>query len=105
MVTNFSEWLPMYTLCEMLGIDEKDWHKISTLDALFGARAIYYRQSRYKSEPWFIMRFLWNIRQCSITGKVLQDRRKNPRDDLLTVIAAAEVDGEPMVNLSMAHGC
>ena len=28
MVTNFSEWLPMYTLCEMLGIDEKDRHKI-----------------------------------------------------------------------------
>ena len=28
--------------------------------------------------------------------KVLQDRRKNPRDDLLTVIATTEVDGEPM---------
>ena len=27
---------------------------------------------------------------------LLQDRRKNPRDDLLTVIATTEVDGEPM---------
>ena len=28
--------------------------------------------------------------------KILEDRRKNPRDDLLTVIATTEVDGEPM---------
>ena len=28
--------------------------------------------------------------------KCWQDRRKNPRDDLLTVIATTEVDGEPM---------
>ena len=50
-----------------------------------------------KVSPWFIMKFLWNIRQMFNYGqKVLQDRRKNPRDDLLTVIATTEVDGEPM---------
>ena len=44
-----------------------------------------------------MMKFLWNIRQMFRYGqKVLEDRRRNPRDDLLTVIATTEVDGEPM---------
>ena len=97
LVTNFSEWLPMFTLCEMLGIDEKDRPKI--------VRWMHYLEiSQYivadpdaKVTPLFIMKFLWNIRQMFRYGqKVLEDRRRNPRDDLLTVIATTEVDGEPM---------
>jgi cytochrome P450 len=97
MVTNFSEWLPMYTLCEMLGIDEKDRHKIVRwMHYLENAQYIISNPNA-KISPIFIMKFLWNIRQMFNYGqKVLQDRRKNPRDDLLTVIATTEVDGEPM---------
>ncbi|MAI50953.1 MAG: hypothetical protein CBC55_10860, partial [Gammaproteobacteria bacterium TMED95] len=97
MVTNFSEWLPMYTLCEMLGIDEKARHKIVRwMHYLENAQYIISNPNA-KISPIFIMKFLWNIRQMFNYGqKVLQDRRKNPRDDLLTVIATTEVDGEPM---------
>lgn len=97
MVTNFSEWLPMYTLCEMLGIDEKDRPKIVRwMHYLENAQYIV-TDPNGKISPLFIVKFLWNIRQMFNYGqKVLADRRKNPRDDLLTVIATTEVDGEPM---------
>ena len=97
MVTNFSEWLPMYTLCEMLGIDEKDRpHIVRWMHYLEYAQYIT-TDPDAKVSPWFVMKFLWNIRQMFNYGqKVLADRRKNPRDDLLTVIATTEVDGEPM---------
>ena len=97
MVTNFSEWLPMYTLCEMLGIDEK--HRPSIVRWMHYLEYAQYiiTDPNAKVSPWFIAKFLWNIRQMFNYGqKVLADRRKNPRDDLLTVIATTEVDGEPM---------
>ncbi len=96
-VSNFSEWLPLFTLCEMLGIDDKDRPKI--------VRWMHYLENAQyittdpdaKVSPWFIAKFLWNIRQMFRYGqKVLADRRKHPRDDLLSVIANTKVDGEPM---------
>ncbi len=97
MVTHFSEWLPLYTLCEMLGIDEK--HRPSIVRWMH-----YLEHAQYivtdpdsKISPWFIMKFMWNIRQMFNYGqKVLADRRKNPRDDLLSAIATTELDGDPM---------
>jgi cytochrome P450 len=97
MVTNFSEWLPMYTLCEMLGIDEKDRPSIVRWMHYLENAAYIVGDPEAKVSPWFIAKFLWNIRQMFRYGqKVLLDRRKNPRDDLLTVIATTELDGEPM---------
>ncbi len=97
MVTNFSEWLPMYTLCEMLGIDKKDRPSIVRWMHYLENAAYIVGDPEAKVSPWFIAKFLWNIRQMFRYGqKVLLDRRKNPRDDLLTVIATTEVDGEPM---------
>ena len=97
MVTNFSEWLPLYTLCEMLGIDEKDRpHIVRWMHYLELAQYIIANPNA-KISKWFIIKFLWNIRQMFRYGqRVLADRRKNPRDDLLTIIATTQVDGEPM---------
>jgi len=50
-----------------------------------------------KISPIFVAKFLWNIRQMFRYGeKVLADRRRSPRDDLLTVIANAKIADEPM---------
>jgi cytochrome P450 len=97
LVSNLSEWLPLYTLCEMLGIDEKDRPKIVRW-MHYLELAQYITTDPDKSlSPLFIAKFMWNIRQMFKFGrKILADRRKNPRNDLLTLIATAEVDGEPM---------
>jgi cytochrome P450 len=99
MVKKFSEQLPLYTLCEMLGVDEKDRPKIIRwMHYLELAAHMLTEQAQGRKISYvFLAKFLWNVRQMFRFGeRVLQDRRANPRDDLLTAIAQAEVDGEPL---------
>ncbi len=95
----FSEQLPLFTLSEMLGIPEKDRPKIVRwMHYLESTMELAAKQQRgEKISTLYIMRFLWNIRQMFRYGeRVLNDRRANPKEDLLSAIAAAEVEGEPL---------
>ena len=97
MVENFSQWLPLYTLCEMLGVDEKDRPKIVRWMHYLELASYIIGNPEKKISPIFVAKFLWNIRQMFRYGeKVLADRRRSPRDDLLTVIANAKIADEPM---------
>lgn len=99
MVPLFSEQLPLFTLCEMMGVDEKDrpkvirWmHYLELAGHMFAESA----QGR-RISPLFLAKFLWNVRQMFRFGeKILQERRRNPREDLLTAIAQAKLDDEPL---------
>lgn len=100
----FSEWLPLFTVCEMLGVDEKDRYKIVRWMHYLELASYILADPDSKVSKWFFVKFLWNIRQMFNYGeKILIDRRKNPRDDLLTVIANSELDGAPMEQ-SYLHG-
>ncbi len=95
----FSQELPLFTLCEMLGVDEEDrpkiihWMHYLELAAQYTANPV----SVFMSEPLFPMRFFKAIDEMFEYGKrVMADRRANPRDDLLSAIANSEMDGEPM---------
>ncbi|MFT6489453.1 MAG: cytochrome P450 [Parvibaculaceae bacterium] len=99
MVEMFSSQLPLFTLCEMLGIEEKDRAKVVRwmhyLEVVGYVMAE--RESGGKVNPIFIAKLLWNVRQMFAFGKkLMEDRRKNPRDDLISAIAKAEVEGEPL---------
>jgi cytochrome P450 len=97
MVNMFSQWLPLFTLCEMLGVDEKDRPSIVRWMHYLEMAQYIISDPESKISPLFMVKFLWNIRQMFRYGdRVMRDRRKNPRDDLLTVIAQAEIDGKPM---------
>ncbi len=99
MVKMFSEQLPLFTLCEMMGVDEKDRPKIVRwMHYLELAGHMIAEQAQGRKISYvFLAKFLWNVRQMFRFGeRVLQDRRANPRNDLLTAIAQAEIDGEPL---------
>jgi cytochrome P450 len=98
MVEHFSTQLPLFTLSEMLGIEEKDRPKIirwmNTLERLTQAAN---EQRLGKINPLYIIKATYNLQEMFRFGeRILKDRRANPRDDLLSAIAAAEVDGEPL---------
>ena len=97
-VPHFSEQIPLYTLCEILGVDEKDRPRIIRwMHYLEMAQDYFVRQHDGRVNPIFVMKFLFNVRQMFRYGeKVLADRLKNPRDDLLTLIAQAELDDRPL---------
>ncbi|MBL6690946.1 MAG: cytochrome P450 [Pseudomonadales bacterium] len=93
----FSEDLPLFTLCEMLGIDEDDrpqvkiWMHHLELATQFLANP----WQTFFSEPMFPFRFNRVVNDMFAYGeRVMADRRANPREDLLTVIAQSELDGE-----------
>ncbi|MEC8347786.1 MAG: cytochrome P450 [Pseudomonadota bacterium] len=93
----FSEELPLFTLCEMLGVDEaerpqvKTWMHHLELAAQFLANP----WQTFFSEPMFPFRFNHVVRDMFAYGeRVMADRRGNPRQDLLTIIAQSKLNGE-----------
>ena len=93
----FSNQLPLFTLCEMLGVDEEDRQKI--------VYWMHYLEmaSQFMSNPWrtflgepmFPFRFKKTVEEMFAYGaRVMADRRANPREDLLTVIAHSKLEDE-----------
>ncbi len=96
MVEMFSAELPLYTLSEMLGIDESDRPKlIRWMHYLENASQALARRAIGDIDPDFLMKFLDNVHEMFEYGQhVLKDRRRHPREDLLTAIAHAKIDGK-----------
>ena len=95
----FSTELPMFTLCEMLGVDEQDrpdiikWMHYLELAPQFLTHPF----RMFMAEPMFLFRFNQMLEDMFNYGeRVMADRIKNPRQDLLTVIANATLDGKPL---------
>jgi cytochrome P450 len=93
----FAEQLPLFTLCEMLGIDEADrpqvirWMHYLEMASQFLTNP----WQTFFSEPLFPLRFKSVVRDMFAYGeRVMADRRRNPRDDLLTAIAQSTLEGE-----------
>ena len=97
-VKNFTEKLPMFTLCEMLGVDEEDRpHIIEWMHYL--ERAQMFTHSPWRTllgEPTFPFKFGPKVTEMFDYGeRMFADRRANPRGDLLSAIANSELDDEP----------
>ena len=95
----FSNQLPLFTLCEMLGVDEADRQKI-VLWMHYLEMAGQWLINPFKtllSEPLMPFRFNRMVRDMFDYGEqVMADRRAKPREDLLSVIAHSTLDGEPL---------
>ena len=96
-VKMFSEEVPLFTLCEMLGIDEQDRPKVKVWmhHLELASQFLSNPWQTFFAEPLFPFRFNAVVNDMFAYGQqVMADRRVNPRDDLLTVIAQSQVDGE-----------
>jgi cytochrome P450 len=94
MVEMFSAELPLFTLCEILGVEEADRPKLIRWMHYLEVSANTLRKGD-EIDPQFFGEFVQNVLEMFEYGKrVLQDRRAAPRDDLLSAIANAKVDGE-----------
>lgn len=95
----FSEEVPMFTLCEMLGVDEVDrpkiiyWMHYLELAEKFVANP----KRMLLRNPLFPWKFSKAVKDMFAYGEaVMADRRANPREDLLTVIAQSQLGGEDL---------
>ncbi|MEL6826701.1 MAG: cytochrome P450 [Pseudomonadota bacterium] len=95
----FSDQLPLYTLCEMLGVDEQDrqkivhWMHYLEMASQFLANPL----RTFLGEPLFPLRFKKVVEEMFAYGaEVMADRRANPRHDLLSVIAHSKLENEDL---------
>lgn len=95
LVEHFSSQLPLFTLCEMLGVPEADRPKIREwMDMLELAQYMLEDGDLSTVDPAQIMQFLTEVQAIFDYGQhILKERRKNPREDLLSAIANVEIDG------------
>ena len=103
LVKDISQQIPIFTLSEVLGIPEEDRHKLATwmefleLAQYFAAENM--KQTQGKTEEMevdtsMIELFENMIGEMFEYGKhILQEKRLNPKNDLLSAIANAELDG------------
>lgn len=96
MVEGFSAELPLFTLCEILGVPETDRAKlVHWMHYLENAQYQALQEGLGTVSPEQIMEFMNEIQALFDYGRhQLLERRKNPKNDLLSAIANAKIDGE-----------
>lgn len=101
MVEAFSSRLPLYTLCEILGVPEADRPKfLKWMHFLELAQNLAAEQAANPVTPsielmQFVADFNANVEEMFAYGQyILHKRRQEPQQDLMSAIARAQVDGE-----------
>jgi cytochrome P450 len=113
LVEAVSAELPLFTLCEMLGVPESDrpkiieWMKLLEMAQLIVATQAAEKnqldltdeQNKNAADPALIEMFTKMIEEMFSYGRhILEERRKSPKDDLLSVIANIEIEGKKLPN-------
>ena len=113
LVDTVSAEVPMFTLCEMLGVPEEDrpkiieWMKFLEMAQLIAATQaaekgdIEFSEEHTQAapDPALVEMFTNMVAEMFDYGRsILESRRKDPKDDLLSVIANIEIEGEKLPN-------
>jgi cytochrome P450 len=100
LVENLSSQLPLFTLCEILGVPQVDRPKFLTWMHYLEIAGHIAQTRRKTAEPSpellkFVQAFNDNVAEMFDYGRhMLKQRRAEPQADLMTAIARATVDGE-----------
>ena len=103
LVKDLSQQIPIFTLSEVLGIPEEDRHKLATwmefleLAQYLSAENLKQQtgnEEEMEVDPSMIELFENMVNEMFDYGKyILQEKRNNPQNDLLSAIANAELGG------------
>ena len=98
LVEHVSAELPLFTLSEILGIPESDRPKLVRWMHFLEIAGYIVAEKNFGSvDPTFFAEFLSNVQEMFDYGRaLLLKRRAEPREDLLTALALAKVDGDLM---------
>lgn len=89
-VSEIAAPIPIRVLCNLLGIPLEDEHKIfDWTNKLVGGE-----DPRIASDPQSIMQAYFEV--FDYGRRMIEDRTANPRDDLMSRVAAATLDGQPL---------
>ena len=95
-VEEIAAQVPVQIICQMIGLDPAVWPRMITLsNNLIGARDDPdYQEVAGGPEAASMEVYV-------MCDEVAEDRRKNPRDDIMTALVHAEIDGERLSNAEL----
>ena len=89
-VTEIAEQLPLWVLCEMMGIEDSQRNRIRDLVNNLTDASI-------AQDPEQSMQIWFNYMELFKMGReMIEERRKNPTDDLMSMVANSEVKGDQL---------
>ncbi|MCH7698549.1 MAG: cytochrome P450 [Chloroflexi bacterium] len=94
-VTEMAAELPLQVIAELIGIPQEDRQKIFE----WSNRMIGSADPEYQVSPDATMNA--GVEMYSYAEKLASERRENPRDDLMSVLVGAEVDGDKLSQLEI----
>jgi cholest-4-en-3-one 26-monooxygenase len=93
-VSEIAAQVPVQMICEMIGLEPELWPKmVEASNDLIGSR----------NDPEFahVDPNLASAEIYALCDAVAEDRRQRPRDDLMTALVEAEIDGQRLDNLEL----
>lgn len=100
-VMDVATHLPARLICQMLGVPRHDWPEMTRYVNSFACFSDPDYQLGASPAETFQLSMAWTFEY--IAGLVAQ-RRQDPRDDLCSVAATAQIDGEPISDRDAAWG-
>lgn len=94
-VADVASRLPLEMICEMIGLPEADWDRMFELSNTVVA----FDDPEYQATPEIGMNAAAEI--FAYCDAVAADRRANPRDDLMSALAQAQVEGDRLDDLEL----
>jgi len=92
LVTDLALWLPLHVIADLVGVPEEDRaHVFELTELTFGFDASVTREQRGAAA----------MEMYAYADRLCDERRREPRDDLLSVLLEAEVDGEHLTQLQV----
>lgn len=94
LVSEISAQLPLQIICEMMGIPPEHWGRVLELtNVILGDQ---------ETVPDMAALMAAVMEMAQLASDVGEDRLANPRDDLVSAMVSAEVDGEHLSPMEMA---
>jgi cytochrome P450 len=92
-VTEIAARIPLYVICKMMGVPKQDWERIFALtsDAFGAGNAMERRLAHFDILEYF--------------EKLVATRAKSPADDLVSVLATAEIDNRKLSMSEIILNC
>jgi cholest-4-en-3-one 26-monooxygenase len=92
LVTDIALWLPLHVIADLVGVPEEDRaHVFELTELTFGFDASVTPEQRSNAA----------MEMYAYADGLCEERRRSPRDDLLSVLLDAEVDGERLTQLQI----
>ena len=92
LVEDLALWLPLHVIADMVGVPEEDRRQVfDWTEITFGFDPSYTAEQRRDAA----------MAMYAYADALCADRAKEPRDDLMSVLLAAEVDGERLTQMQL----